>query len=320
MNNFKFWVKQNSPAILIGFGIINSAAAIVLASLATKKVIAITAPVKESIVSIHKEMDKLENGNPKKEEFKVQLRKTYLKTGKKIVLAYLPAFISFGLSVTSIIFSHKILKSRNLALAAAFTITKTGYDAYRARVREKLGNEAEEELFTGKTVTEVIEKGEDGKEKVTKVVTFNKGRSKDEDFCVIWGPGNGNYDPHIQGSLNLFILIQAEEFFNQQLSSAGYVFLNEIYERLGFTPGLLGPRKLQASHVLGWLYCPEDKSRDNYISFGIRDKEGRLTEQAKNLQLGLEDSIFLRFNVDGDILTEDGGNKAFMRVAMRKTR
>lgn len=320
MNNFKFWVKKNSPAILIGFGIVNSAAAIVLASFATKKVIAITGPVKKEIVKIHNEMDKIEDNDPRKEECKVQLRKTYLKAGSKIILAYVPAALSFGLSATSIIFSHKILKGRNLALAAALTTVKTGYDAYRAKVKEKLGEEEERELFEGQTVTKVVGKDENGKDKLVTVVEFKKDRTRDKDWCVTWGPGNGNYEPRAGGDLNLRALMQSELWFNQKLRATGYVFLNEVYEHLGFDAGLLGPKKLQASHILGWIYCPEDKNRDNYISFGLSDGQGHLTEGAKKLQLGQADFIFLDFNVDGDILNEEGGNKAFMRIAARKCR
>ena len=320
MNNLKFWVKKNSPAILIGFGIVNSAAAIVLAAFATKKVITITAPVKKEIIRIHDEMDKIEDKDPRKEEYKLKLRKTYLNTGKKVVLAYLPAAVSFGLSVTSIIFSHKILKGRNLALASALTTVKTGYDAYRARVKEKLGEEEERELFEGQTVTKVIGKDENGNDKVATVIEFKKDRTRDKDWSVTWGPGNGNYEPRAGGDLNLRSLMQSELWFNQKLRATGYVFLNEVYEHLGFDAGLLGPRKLKASHILGWIYCPEDKTRDSYISFGLTDKEGHLTEGAKRLQLGQCDFIFLDFNVDGDILNEENGNKAFMRIAAKKCR
>lgn len=319
MNNFKIWVKQNNPAILIGFGIINSAAAIVLASFATKKVLETLVPVKASIVEIHTKIDELKDGDQKKEEYKLQLRKMYFKTGTKVVLAYSPAAISFALSIISVISSHKILKNRNLAIAAAFTTLKTGYDAYRARVREKLGEKDEQTIFEGSTVTKIVDVDENGKKKVTTVVTPNKERQYNSDFSVTWGPGQRVFDSR-SGGLNVTTLIQAEEWFNAKLKATGYVFLNEVYEYLGFTPGILGPQKMQASHVVGWLYCPEDKTRDSYISFGIHDKDGKLNQGAQKMQKGLEDFIFLSFNVDGDILTEDNGAKAFMRVALRKDR
>jgi len=317
MNNFKFWIKRNSPAILISFGIINSAAAIILASLATKKAIGILAPVKNNVVEIHTKMDMLLNDDPKKEEYKIELRKMYFKTGTKLALAYAPAAISFALSVTSIIFSHKILKGRNLALAAAFTTIKTGYDAYRARVRDEVGEEKEKDIYEGKLTTKVVEIDENGKKKTKSVVTPNKDRQHNSDFDVYWGKGNAHFDNRSYG-LNVTTLLQAEEWFNLKLKATGYVFLSEIYEYLGFTPGMLGPRKLQASHVVGWLYCPEDNTRDNYISFGIHDKDGRLNDNVQDMQNGRAEFIWLSFNVDGDILTEDNGQKAFMRIAARK--
>ena len=317
MNNFKFWVKQNTPAILIGFGIVNSAAAIVLACFATKKATTILDPAKVEIVNIHTEMDPLSNDDPRKNEFKTKLKKVYFKVGKKMVMLYSPVAISFALSVTSIIFSHKMLRSRNLAIAAAFTTLKTGYDAYRGRVRDQIGDENEQAIYEGSTITKITEKDENGKKKVSTVITPNTDRTHDSDFSVVWGPGQRTFDSRSAG-LNVTSIIQAEQWFNQKLKVTGYIFLNEVYEYLGFTAGMLGPRKLQASHVVGWLYCPGDTTRDNYVSFGIHDKDGKLTEGARNMQSGLADFLFLTFNVDGDILTEDNGAKAFMRIAARK--
>lgn len=317
MSKFKFWLKQKSPEILITFGILNSAAAIVLACLATKKTVKILIPVKMNVAKYHNKMDNLLDDDPKKAEYKQQLKKLYVKAGKKIAITYIPVVLSFVLSVASIIGSHKILKGRNIALAAAFTTLKTGYDAYRERVREKIGEGVEEEIYEGSTITKIVDKDENGKKTVTKLVKPNEQLQIDSDFSVCWGPGQSTYDKNANG-LNLTALLQMEQWFNDNLAAKGYVFLSEVYEQLGFSAAYLGHKKLQASHVLGWIYVPEDTTRDSYISFGLHDKEGKLTQQARDLQNGLVEFIWLTFNVDGDILTESNGSKAFMKMAMTK--
>lgn len=316
MKNIKLWAKQNSPEILIAFGIINSIVSIVAASVATKKATNVVNPLKINLVKVHSKMDELEDGDPKKLEYKVLIRKMYAKAIGKLILLYTPAAISFALSVGSIVYSHKILKGRNLALAAAFTTLKTGYDAYRARVQDKLGESEEQELYSGDIIEKIIEKDENGKKKITTVSKPNIAR-ENEPYSQFWGPGQTRYDNTSPG-LNMTTLLQAEQWFNQALRAYGYVFLYDVYDYLGYTAGQLGPRTLQASRVLGWMYDPEDKSRNSYISFGIHDSDGKLTEHAKNFQLGLEEFILLTFNVDGDILTGTNGNKAFMEVAMKK--
>ena len=50
--------------------------------------------------------------------------------------------------------------------------------------------------------------------------------------------------------------------------------LHEVYEDVGIDISSLGDNKAQASRVLGWIYDPEDTSRDSYISFGLFDRFG----------------------------------------------
>ena len=316
-NNFKFWVNKNSPEILISVGIINMAASIVLACLATKRVTQITGPVKMNAIKIHKKIDDLNDNDPKKEELNNRLKKMYFKTGRKIALLYAPTVFSFALSVLCIIGSHKILKGRNIAITAAFTTLKTSYDAYRERVREKLGNDKEQEIFESNSTEKIVELDDTGKKIKVIKHTPNSESEDSNGFSVCWDSRQKSFDPR-SGGLNLTFLLQAEEWFNQKLRSTGYVFLHEIYEYLRFSPAYLGPRRLQASRVLGWIYSPNDNTRDNYISFGIHDKDGKLTSGAQKLQNGLEDFIWLTFNYDGDILTEDKGKQAFMRLAINK--
>ena len=77
--------------------------------------------------------------------------------------------------------------------------------------------------------------------------------------------------------------------FNDLLISRGHVFLNEVYDALGF-------ERTEAGNVVGWVL---NKDGDNYIDFGIYD----ITSPGGRLFVnGQEPSILLDFNVDGYIL------------------
>lgn len=313
MGNFKFWLQKNSPTILLVSAVVNEAAAITLACLATKNLPGTLKPVSKQIVKMHNEMEK----KPEKEkEIKKNLTKLYVKTGGKILMMYAPSVLSFSFSVASMVGSHNILKGRNAALAAAFTTLKGGYDSYRQRVKEKLGEEAEKEIYDDVKVVKVKEKDENGKTIIKSVCQINPS-AHDSDFCVLYGPDCLRTYDRTHPQLNITLLEEAESYFNRRLVARGYVFLYEIYEYLGFPESYLGTRRLQASHILGWRYSKENPSGNNFIDFGIHDKDGILTQAAKNVSLGFEDSIWLTFNPDGDILTGDNG-PSFMDEAIKK--
>lgn len=315
--NVKLWCKQHSPELLLASGIINSLASIVLACVATSKVgPKVIEPAKQKIVETHKAMDET-IVKDEKEHLRKELNKTYLKTGLKVAAYYAPTALAFGLSVASMVGSHNIMKGRNLALASAFATLKSSYDLYRDKVKAKIGEEAERALFEERkeeVVTKVNKKGKEVTETVSKPNLEN-----DCLFGAWWGPGNTECELD-SNQLNMTTLLQHERYLTQKLRAQGYLFLWDVYKELGYTPAMLGARKLQASRVLGWIYDPNDKSRASYVDFGIHDEHGSLTQKAKDFQCGAEEFIWLEFNVDGDdILTGDNGQKTFMQYAIKKS-
>lgn len=307
-NKVAFWVKKNSPELLLASGIINSAAAIILACFATKKLDTVLQPSNKKIVEIHTKMDAKEISI---EEGRKQLAKTYAKTAVGVGALYAPSVLAYGLSVASMVGSHNILQGRNLALAATVTTLKNSFDAYRGRVRDKLGEAKEKAIFekNEKTLTEA--------EKKTVTDMKNYKTNAVDPFRVFWGVGNPGFDV-THPELNCHRLLQIEQFANTKLQSKGYLFLDEIYEDLGITAEYAGEELFKAAHIIGWIYDPNDKTRDNYVSFGIHLPNGELTPELKQLNNGKEDLILLNFNCDGDILTGDGGKKCFSKAAMER--
>jgi hypothetical protein len=76
------------------------------------------------------------------------------------------------------------------------------------------------------------------------------------------------------------------------LEKKGYLFLNDVYEMLGF-------ERTKAGQVVGWIYNLDDPNGDNHVDFGIYDGNNADKRQFVN---GLERAILLDFNVDGPIL------------------
>lgn len=81
--------------------------------------------------------------------------------------------------------------------------------------------------------------------------------------------------------INWAFLRAQQAYYNDILRARGYVFLRDIYERLGIPVS-------KESIVAGWYYDPKDPTAHNHIDFNLPGvSEGP--------------NFVLDFNVDGDI-------------------
>lgn len=316
-NKTKFWTKKHSPELLIVGGIVMAAGAVVSACFATKKAGEILPPATKKIANIHanlKDTYKIENKQIDPKEEKKELAKVYAKTGGKLLLVYAPTVVMFAASVSCILGSHNIMKGRNLALAAAYTTLDNGYKAYRKRVKDKLGEAAEEAIFKDvkDEKKDVVDKNGELKTKTVKTPHMTNNA---DPYTAIYACGNRGWERN--AALNYDYLMTQQAWLNHKLQAQGFLFLSDVYDALGFDVNMLGPDKIRASHILGWIYDPKDPTRDNYISFGITDKnnitKSRVAAQIKNN----EPDFWLEFNCDGDILnlSKDPNKKTFSKFA-----
>lgn len=88
--------------------------------------------------------------------------------------------------------------------------------------------------------------------------------------------------------MNKVFLLQQQAYANEKLKRYGYLFLNEVYDMLGI------PRT-RAGQVMGWLY-DEEYLFGNNVDFGL------FSEHNRRFVNGLEKTVVLDFNVDGNIL------------------
>lgn len=299
-----FQLKKHSPEILVVTGVVGTVVSAVLACKATTKVNFVLEETHRQLEIVHTGIENgevkgyLENGEIgmvpySEEDGKKDLALVYGKTGLKLAKLYGPSVALGAASITSILVGHNILHKRNLALAAAYKVVDTGFKQYRGRVVERLGEEMDKELRYDIKAKEVEETVVDkkGKEKtVTKSVEVANpaGAQSPYTFC---------FDETASGWVrdaerNKFFLMRQQDHANELLQSRGYLFLNEVLD-------LVGIQRCRAGQVVGWVYDKSNPIGDNYVDFGIMDIN---CEASRNFMNGLEKSVWLTFNVDGDIL------------------
>ena len=289
LNKSLFKLKKHSPEILVITGVIGAVTSTVMACKATLKVNEVLEEHRDTVEKIHECVEKYpEEYN--EDDKKRDLAATYGKTAVKFGALYGPAVLVGAASVTSILVGYNILHKRNVAAIAAYTAVASDFKKYRNRVVERLGEGFDKELRYNVQTKEIEEKvvNEDGSETtVTKAVTvanpdYSEFTRCFDETCIA-------YEKSAEDNMR-FLKCQ-QNYFNDLLKRRGHVFLNEVYDGLGF------PRS-KAGAVVGWIYDEECPTGDNYIDFGIFNLN---SEAARRFANGYEKAIWLDFNVDGVI-------------------
>lgn len=304
-----FQLKKHSPEIMIVAGVAGTVASAVMACKATTKVHEILEETKTEVSQVHEVLEnedlryqevKQEDGalvrveKYTEEDSKKDLAIIYLRSGLKFAKLYGPSILLGAVSITSILASHNIMRKRNVALAAAYTAVDKSFKGYRSRVIERFGEELDKELrynIKAKEIETTVT-DENGEEKVVKeVVQVADGNpTLYSDYAKCFDNGCTGWTKNAE--MNLMFLRRQQDWANERLKARGYLFLNEVYESLGI------PRT-KAGQVVGWVYDDKNPSGDNYVDFGIYNIHN---EQARDFVNGIERSIWLDFNVDGNIL------------------
>lgn len=288
-----FQLKKHSPEILVAVGVVGAVGSAVLACKATLKVNDVLDETKTSIDKIHvaKEKGVTEAGQEYTEQdSKKDLTLVYAQTGIKLAKLYGPSVILGGLSLTSILASHRIMRTRNAALAAAYATVDSAFKGYRGNVIERFGEKVDKELKYNIKPEEIEETIVDdkGKEKTVKktVDVADMTRPMYSAYSVIFDECNPNWEKDAE--YNKSFLIAKQNWWNDKLTVNKRVFLNEVLIDLGFEP-------TKAGQVVGWK---KDGTGDGYIDFGIFNINNKNACEFVN---GLERSIILDFNVDGNV-------------------
>lgn len=265
-----FAAKKYAPEILTGTGIVGIVAAGVLGAKATLRLEAFLDEAETRLLRV--------KHNPA--HTKKDLLAAYTKNVEGLLRLYgLPVTLGLA-SIASILAAHGIMRRRNAALAAAYAVLDKSFRAYRERVAEVIGKDEEQELYDGVRTQQTT--GANGK-KTTEVVRGD-GFSP---YARLFDEDNRYFQPN--ANLNKSYLILTQAHMNDLLQARGYVFLNEVYQKLGF-------EETEASRAVGWWLGADG---DNEISFGFLEGD---TEERLMFLRGHEAAVWLDFNVDGVIL------------------
>lgn len=268
--------RSSSPTILFGAGVVGVVSTVVLASRATLKLEEVLEETNQKLVDVRS----LEHSSYSEQDRQKDKAILYTDAVMKIARLYGPAIVVGTISIGCLAGSHRILTRRNAALGAAYAAVEKGFKEYRERVVEELGEEKDKEFLHG-TRTVTVKDEKTGKKTKKKVLGDGKNIGP---YAVIYDELN----PHWQDfpDHNKTFLDIQQRWANERLRAHGFLFLNDLYEALGF------PRTA-AGQIVGWWW---DGDGDNYVDFGIGD----WPSMADYLE-GREVGVILDFNVDGPI-------------------
>ena len=293
LSKAKFEVKKASPAIMLAIGVGLSVASVIEFCRKSREGLPVIDEYKETVEELVDTHELAHDDETFVKDVFTETTKTGLKLGK----IYAKPIVLYALSMASIGKGYSILHKRNVALVAAYAGIGNELRHVYSQLSEKYGPEVVDELkgikkveieetrIDEKTGSEVVDK------KLVPVVSGDPNwhspyaRFFDDSCAPIWRD-----DPED----NLTLLTEIEADCNQLLRRDGYLFLNDVYDKLGI------PRS-KAGQVVGWRYYRngDNPSGDNFVSFGIHDVK---RPEARDFVNGYESVFLIEPNVDGEIV------------------
>lgn len=289
-------LKKYSPEILTAAGVIGTVGSTVLACKATLKVedILDEAKKKSNLINAVHDGEIEVDAEYTDKDYSKDLLVNRTQTAVKLIKLYGPAITLGALSITAILGGQHILRKRNVAVMAAYKLCEESFNNYRSRVKDELGEEKDRQFYYGMTEETVKDKvkSKDGK---TKTVTKKVEKAPDHlysQYARFFDEANINWDKSPEQ--NMYFLKMVQNQMNDKLKARGHVFLNEVYDALGFD-------RSEAGQLVGWVWDKDNtamEAGDGYIDFGIFDGNDYAKRAFVN---GDERSILLDFNIDGMI-------------------
>ena len=275
VGNSTLRIKKNSPHIFFAVGLVGVVGSTVLACRATLKLEAVVDEIRGEFGQIQR---RHEAKMMDESDYRNELMVAYVHGAQKMVKLYGPSAIVGGLSLAALTGSHIQLSQRNAALTAALTAVSNAYNEYRNRVRETIGEKKELAIYQG-----CLEDSDEleSAEKTGKVVNHAS------PYGRFFEPNNINWVNNMES--NQYYIQCQQNWANDRLQSRGHIFLNELYDNLGFdaTP---------AGAVVGWVKTkaqggPGDG--DGFVDVGL------FVPQNIDFINGNARGCWLDFNVDG---------------------
>lgn len=271
----KLAVKEKSPQILIGVGIVSFGAAIGFAIKQTMTLDDIILEHDEDVdklnedyileeIPIDADNDEIaetkERNELREKDFKKAALKLNAKYVAKISWHYAPVLIFTAGGVVCELAGFKIINGRYAAAVAMYETADTMYRRYRDRIRERYGEEADKYALYG-TETERYKETEVNpetgkKEKVEKTrEIFDPEAAKNSPYYVEIGPGWSIWEACKGDPTYMAAQVQAyQNEWNRQYNEGYPVYFNDILRTLSGND----PRKMRDNgQIAGWfIYDP----------------------------------------------------------------
>lgn len=292
-NKVKLKMEEKSPELFLAGGLLAFAGTVFLACRATLKA--------QEVVKEHEKMiEMIEDAQEISDDIDAKIIYTNddmkrdklvasMKTAVRFMKLYAPAVALGAMSVTCILVSRNILHKRYLGAVAAYNGISELFQQYRKRVVDEQGEIMDRHYMYG---TELIAEQEEftdenGKKKKREVLKekIDPAQMKADHNAKWWDESSQMFDSNPEFA-RMFLLAQ-QNYFSDLLHKKGKIYLNEVYDRLGFQP-------TEAGQIVGW----KEGAGDDYIDFGLYDEEN---ENTRNFMNGLTNHVLLTFNHDGII-------------------
>ncbi len=279
--------KRFSPQILLGLGVAGVITAGVLACKATLK-------LEDVVTKAEADIDEVKRQRSAEEfetetEYNKALSRVYINRTFQVVKLYTPALSVATVGIGCLLGSYGVLNQRNVASIAAYQTLSSGFEQYRRRVVEDLGEDKDKEYRYGIVEREVPQFDADGNQVGTKKLV--ESTIDGDAYAREFDEGNELWS-RIPG-MNQLTLTNQQNWLNDRLNARGYLFLNDVYKALGFpnTP---------AGQVVGWLSEGhrnfDGEVMDGFVDLGLVELEKRGREDYLD---PFESSVVVDFNVDG---------------------
>lgn len=310
------------PQISVGLGVVGFIGTCIMVAKKTPDALEIIEETDETVKSIKADIKDIEEGRfgPNDEGrldwLHREITHSYLRCAGGVAKAYLPCVI-MGLASTGLVVGgHAAIVRRCSGLALAVNNLTDSFKGYRNRVRDEIGEEAEDRIYRGyhEETHEVLdtETGE-----VVEKTAYVPARSPKEGgpYSFVFNKETSTSAEGIP-AIDLARLTQAEEYWNKVLRREigfkhhGHVFLYDVLDNLDMINdndiNKLTNEEVREYRNIGWMrenrMNPESKqyeivtgegnTGDGYISFGIRQDP---FDPA---------TFYLDFNCDGYILND----------------
>lgn len=303
------FIRDHEAGIEIGAGIACYALSVALAARAGIKSKEVIDEYKEAdnrnigalntgVITITDEDGQQEMVEYNQDKYLKDKAKLKRRTAGKLVLTWLPSALGFAGGTGLVLRSHHVMVKSNLGLAAALKASEEALEKYRAKTREKIGDEAEKNLYEGKEIV-TTGKGKNKKPEClqgTPLSTYARLISRDTlahdcDWCV----SSDDY--------NMSRMKDIQRWANRQLQINGRVTFNQVLEHIGLELS-------EDGDVVGWRSTRiGGKTDDNGIIFEIHKQIGGdvnnihyVKDEWADGLVRAADPFWVDFNVEGCIL------------------